>query len=249
MRRAFTLVELLVVVAIITLLVAIFAPVNRSLIIRGRFIVCQSNLHHLGMAVQNYCGTHRRSPSAWFNAGGAWYAGWPGQLLTHSGYQRKMFWCPAEDAIAQWIPTFGSPPAGSTGYGYEPGEMPILSGPNGAYFSYGFNDWGSQEVGSPGNPASGYLGFHEIPLASIREPGRFIELADSSTDKCWDTILDPKDDQYGLTESPGRRHYDGCNTVMGDGHVEWMLYSTITNVYDPEVRRLWNNDNEPHGHN
>ncbi len=69
-RKGFTLVELLVVVAIITVMVAIIAPVGRGMIIRSRAINCSKNLRQIGMATMMYAGdnnmtlpvtTHQRS--------------------------------------------------------------------------------------------------------------------------------------------------------------------------------------------
>lgn len=53
-RKAFTLVELLVVVAIIVLLVAILAPGFRDAVARGRAATCQNNLHNISTAFANH---------------------------------------------------------------------------------------------------------------------------------------------------------------------------------------------------
>jgi prepilin-type N-terminal cleavage/methylation domain-containing protein/prepilin-type processing-associated H-X9-DG protein len=53
-RRGFTLVELLIVLAIITVLVAIFIPVAFYVRNQTRGKVCASNLHQLGLSLQMY---------------------------------------------------------------------------------------------------------------------------------------------------------------------------------------------------
>ncbi len=57
-NRAFTLIELLVVVAIIALLISILLPALSKAKENGRRAVCLSNLHHLGVAFNQYFGDY-----------------------------------------------------------------------------------------------------------------------------------------------------------------------------------------------
>ncbi len=61
-RRAITLVELLVVLAIITILMALAIPAIQR--VRGTMdrVKCASNLHQLGLALHHYHNDHRRFP-------------------------------------------------------------------------------------------------------------------------------------------------------------------------------------------
>jgi prepilin-type N-terminal cleavage/methylation domain-containing protein len=58
-RAAFTLVELLVVIAVIAMLVAILLPVLGSARERARRAVCLSNVHQLGLAATTYAMEYR----------------------------------------------------------------------------------------------------------------------------------------------------------------------------------------------
>ena len=63
-RHGFTLIEILVVIAIIALLAAIIFPVFSLARERGRSAACQSNLKQLGAAMAMYIGDNERYPHA-----------------------------------------------------------------------------------------------------------------------------------------------------------------------------------------
>jgi prepilin-type N-terminal cleavage/methylation domain-containing protein len=61
-RRAFTLVELLVVVAIIGILVALLLPAIQAARECARRVTCQNHLKQIGLAVQNYASAQKHLP-------------------------------------------------------------------------------------------------------------------------------------------------------------------------------------------
>ncbi len=69
-QRGFTVVELLVSIAILSLLVAMILPAVQGSRERVRNITCKSNLSQLGKAVHSFHATNNRFPSE-----GSWHAG------------------------------------------------------------------------------------------------------------------------------------------------------------------------------
>ncbi|MCE9554241.1 MAG: DUF1559 domain-containing protein [Planctomycetes bacterium] len=63
-RRAFTLVEMLVVIAVIGVLIALLLPAIQSARETGRRVVCANNLRQIGLAFHLYDDAQRRLPPA-----------------------------------------------------------------------------------------------------------------------------------------------------------------------------------------
>src|SRR5687767_6117912 len=61
-RRAFTLVELLVVIGVIAGLIAILMPALNKARAQARMVACQSNMRQIGVALTMYATQHKGRP-------------------------------------------------------------------------------------------------------------------------------------------------------------------------------------------
>lgn len=125
-RFAFTLIEILVVVAIIALLVAILLPSLAKAREQGRQAVCGSNNKQIGIAMRMFAEEHKEyypEMYGWFclkpyyqasNAEQAIFSSpyksndpaetWPeGHILKYVGMQGDVFLCPSDDGVRESV--------------------------------------------------------------------------------------------------------------------------------------------------
>lgn len=96
-RAAFTLIELLTVMAIIALLVAMLIPAAQAVRESARRAECANNLMNIGMAYTNCKMTNRKFQGV---------DGWAAELLPFCSKTEKVFICPndPDPAVSMWVP-------------------------------------------------------------------------------------------------------------------------------------------------
>lgn len=264
-RDAFTLVELLVVIGIITVLVAILMPALARARDHAYRAKCAANLHTLGQALMGYTQQYRYYPgygAQEITTSLADAAVWPARLRAFvGGGNKEVFHCPSQEDRCRW--SDGGPlpltraQAGSrfVRLGYEPGEPLINSR---TYFSYGYNGWGATH--SEGSVAQGThraLGFYlspsfprdqcELPSSRVRVPPDMVAITDSTADGNHDAAVRPLKGS-GKHLWPGNVHGGGANVLFCDGHVQWypqedLLVDLVTDRAAAAFKiRRWNND-------
>ena len=265
--RAFTLVELLVVIAIIAILIAILLPVLNRVKQQAQQVQCASNLRTIGHAMRMYTDQYRFFPGIELDQigvnGGA--SCWPVLLRKVIGGNQDVFYCPAQDPRCRWKPDAPGPVvlAGTEAakYGYEVGERLLVE--EGMYFSYGYNAAGAWA--GPGFPSPRGMGgtFFRLTDPNWRWNGGFVEeasrlksgsdfimIADIVADGHGDFGILPINATAVTFQSLGDVHRGGANVLFGDGHVQWYLPQDLMlqwPVVPEEAAKQckWNLDNQP----
>ncbi|HEY5911795.1 MAG TPA: type II secretion system protein [Verrucomicrobiae bacterium] len=169
-RRAFTLLELLVVMAILALLAAVMLPALSRAKTKSRGIVCLSNLHQQGIALRMYLDqsdgvypyvasipcANGRGLSYWFDA--------LGTTVSNAQWGEGIFKCPAYRGIH-----YEGETAVNAG-----GELTAVYAPCG---SYAYNAAGRRQlVAGESQPASPGLGFCLVDGQPLTQPIRESQL-------------------------------------------------------------------------
>lgn len=222
-RHAFTLVELLVVIGIITILISILIPVLSAARESANRVKCASNLRQIGIAMHNYASDHKRYPSLCLMGSGVtgyfhnqpsltrdpFRDGVPANdvtgamfLLLRCGYlsTTAVFICPSTDHKPADL------------QGYQPADLYnfFLSDPPGGNYSYSFADPYTDNLHCPE--------FRLVPEL----PGDFVLGADRNDcpDRC--ASLTYTADPNLLKQMTSRNHaLKGENVLYNDGRVAW----------------------------
>jgi prepilin-type N-terminal cleavage/methylation domain-containing protein/prepilin-type processing-associated H-X9-DG protein len=258
--NAFTLVELLIVIAIMGILAALLLPGLAKSKAMAKRAYCQSNLRQIGGAMVMYADDYGRYPSSFrllgAHNGGSGTGGsvclWNARLLPYAANNLDVFYCPSFPDLFHWTKD-----PSSAGFFFPTniqGNRP---------FCYAMN-WAGVAAGLMGLADGRVVPEVESRRPSgIKAPADMIAIGDHSsytesnplspvggyTRGAWGTF----DGAYSslipfsvrFIFNVGTLHDQGGNMVFLDGHVEWQRWWKWIGLNDTAARR-WNYDDQPH---
>ncbi len=252
--KAFTLVELLVVIAVVALLAALLIPAISRSKQKARQTGCISNLHQLGIALQNFVADNHAYPSGSPPIGGdlqTWLdqQTWIGQVahgglgasqpISTNSLKSTVFHCPSD--------TDASPGSGGLSYGYNRWGI-CDQGTNGSLGLFG-------RFISPPTAHRGYNDFAPLPESEVGSPSDMMAVGDTFGGALFFGPRVPSQGfyrgvQWALIWHDGSpvpvRHQGKLDVMFCDGHVESpTLGFLFTNTTDAALVR-WNRDHLPH---
>ena len=252
-RQAFTLIEILVVLAIISLLSAILFPAFARARENARSSACLSNLKQVNLAMNQYSQDFDEHfppiSSGQYNVASNPYIFWPNFVLPYIK-NTQVFTCPDFPNDGN---TVGAKPTSANFYvsgsdcsyafnvGLGTGTYPLYIPMTVSQVNYPAEIgllFEENSIVIPGQ-CNGYYDYQAFPTQYYDQPGPYI-----TEDKVWWSITDPNGlvDQGIDFASPDTRHFGGCNVSYFDGHVKWQTHNAIYNP-PPGVSganfRLW----------
>lgn len=198
-KRAFTLTEIVVVLAILFILAALLFPVFARMRENGKTATCQSNLHQLYIALSQYVAdSDSHFPD---------HRQWKESLLPYIKSER-VFFCPN---VSRPLP-IGSPVADDgSDYSYTGGLFTSLVSASSSTGLPTPRLTGVNE--SIVVDASKVYVFRDFPMDKLTK----VEFSRGAA--CGWTIANGAPDTYGYYTD---RHQGGFNFTFYDGHIKWM---------------------------
>jgi prepilin-type N-terminal cleavage/methylation domain-containing protein/prepilin-type processing-associated H-X9-DG protein len=253
--RGFTLVELLVVIAVIAILAALLLPTLAKAKHSAKSAGCKSNLRQLALALNMYVNDYDKYPGngAMYSAG-AFRGIWAGGMNWLNPYLGGRYDSEALSSQYYWADgrrTVFSCPA------VKPRYYPGLFGAQGLTvydLNYGYNELGTGWKDGSLRLGLGFtvevIGFAQggfgplgarcfVKPGDLRSPGDMMAIGDGGN---W---LVPNYPGYAKSSLRGPHPKGGVNVLLCDSHVEYSndaWFNAPTNT----ARARWNNDNEPH---
>ena len=248
-RRAFTLVELLVVLGLVALLLTLLLPVVGKVQAAANSAACLSNLRQMGIAWVSYTTESRGHlpHSAWVSShpGRGWDQYWPGVLEARQ-VRGVTLRCPSASEPSQNQKTrgYGNVALAWTGKFSAIGTVFKLNDTTYRDSSYGYNDFLTAGSGFAGTSTARRItaarGLSDVPV--------FLDCAAVGVwphNGTGNTPVEPPPDLRGDTialDTPEHwnfllaRHGRGVNAFMADGSARWVR---LEDTYSLNWRNDW----------
>lgn len=220
----FTLVELLVVIAVVAVLTALLLPAISAVKRKAQRTDCVNNLRQINLGIRMYCDdSHDSSPTP--NGSGLTgtnivplYAGYKALMKNYVGLngassaRDKLFHCPADRFYPNWIIGQFAPPHYFV-------QKSLHDDPSWDFSSYAFNG-GDNVTRKFFKKIVTYHGLGGVRLSDVRRPARTVLVAEIAAFGPW-SWHNPS--SHGIAHESGTLYNDSENVVsFVDGHVSYI---------------------------
>lgn len=232
-EKGFTLLEMLMVVAIIGLLASLLLPALAAAKAKGHTTTCKNNLRQMAHALAMYesdfgylpgCGDSLIATNN-FPWDSASTNSWIVRIQPYTGTNSDIFCCPEYEPHMDWKKTIKSD-------------------------CFGYNANGSSQIYVDMDKNLG-LGFGRnffMRSTALAAPADMIEIGDLQLpNSVWCNIISPwhKQPLGNVNCVVPARHSGGANIAFCDAHVQWQKQSRWIDE-NVSARSRWNNDHQPH---
>lgn len=235
-RAGFTLLELVVVMAILAVIASILLSALAKAMMKVRETQCKSNLRQIGLIATTYADEQDNvvMPSVFVEAGGAEEIGWANYVANNTELnQEQLFVCPSFAPRECYTP-----------YEYDSGGHRVIPRCSYVMNTIAEGGWGNAAISSLAVRSSGWGSNSQNPIKiqSVQAPHSKIYMLDALPRPAtytslvgWNSdltgIVHWKESDHGFfpTTAAGANYRDvgvhhnwGFNVIFGDTHVEWM---------------------------
>lgn len=252
-RRAFTLVELTVVIGLVSMLVSLLLPVVGKMRAAAQATVCSANLRMMGQAWTMYTTESRGKlmPYVWqtpTTPDSAWNGYWLGVVELKGGVKGNSLLCPSAPEISNNAVArgYGTATTAWSGRFTASGTAVCFNPSTYRNSSYGYNryltarggfgaDGQATSVAAIGDLSSVPM-FFDCAFADARPPnGSEAAPVESPPNLSGAGLVPGQPEHWKFLLA---RHGRGVNVCMGDGHVKWVqLETTYRMTWKADWRR------------